>query len=73
MSNYIIAYHGGEEFEGPEEGAKHMAKWKAWVRGLGDAVVNPGTPLGKSKIICLAPPAGLRDASTDPGLLPPWP
>jgi len=28
-----------------------MAKWKAWVGGLGDAVVNPGTPLGKSKIV----------------------
>ena len=46
MSNYIIAYHGGKKPESPEEGAKHMAKWKAWVGGLGDAVVNPGTPLG---------------------------
>ena len=51
MSNYIIAYHGGRKPESPEEGAKHMAKWKAWVGGLGDAVVNPGTPLGKSKIV----------------------
>ncbi len=51
MSNYIIAYHGGKEPESPEEGAKQMAKWKAWVGGLGDAVVNPGTPLGKSKIV----------------------
>ncbi len=51
MSNYIIAYHGGKKPESPEEGAKHMAKWKAWVGGLGDAAVNPGTPLGKSKIV----------------------
>ena len=29
MSNYIIAYHGGEQPESPEEGAKQMAKWKA--------------------------------------------
>lgn len=28
-----------------------MAKWKAWVGGLADAVVNPGTPLGMSKTI----------------------
>jgi len=28
-----------------------MAKWKAWVEGLGDAVVNPGTPLGMSKTV----------------------
>jgi hypothetical protein len=51
MPEYILAYHGGKKPESPEEGAKHMAKWKAWLGGLGDAVVNPGTPLGKSKIV----------------------
>ncbi len=51
MPNYIIAYHGGKMPESPEEGAKQMEKWKAWVGGLGDAVVNPGTPLGKSKTV----------------------
>ncbi len=51
MSNYIFAYHGGKKPESPEEGAKHMAKWQAWVDGLGDAVVNPGTPLGMSKTV----------------------
>ena len=54
MPNYIIAYHGGKKPESPEEGAKHMAKWKAWVGGLGDAAVNPGTPLGKSRIVSSA-------------------
>lgn len=51
MPNYIIAYHGGREPESPEEGAKQMARWKEWLGGLGDDVVNPGTPLGKSKIV----------------------
>lgn len=52
MSNYIFAYHGGGEMPAsPEEGAKQMAKWQAWVGGLGDAMVNPGTPLGKSKTV----------------------
>ncbi len=51
MPNYIIAYHGGAKPETPEEGTKHMARWKAWVDGLDDAVVNPGTPLGKSRIV----------------------
>ncbi len=37
--------------ESPEEGAKLMAKWKAWVDGLGDASVNRGSPLGKSKTV----------------------
>ncbi len=51
MSDYVFAYHGGKRPESREEGAKHMAKWKAWVGGLGDAVVNPGTYLGMSKTV----------------------
>ena len=51
MSNYVFAYHGGKEFESPEEGAKRMAKWNAWLSGLGDAAVNPGTPLGMHKTV----------------------
>ncbi len=51
MSNYVLSYHGGRSPESPEEGAKQMAKWRAWVGGLGDAVVNPGTPLGKPKTV----------------------
>ena len=56
MPNYILAYHPGKMPGshpgkmpgGPEEGAKMRETWKAWVAGLGDAMVNPGTPLGKS-------------------------
>jgi len=51
MSNYVFAYHGGKKPESPEEGTKLMVKWKAWVGGLGDAVVNPGSPLGMSKTV----------------------
>ena len=51
MSDYLFTYHGGKKPESPEEGAKFMAKWKAWVDGLGDASVNPGSPLGKSKTV----------------------
>lgn len=51
MPSYVIAYHGGKKPESPEAGAKRMAKWKAWLDGLGAAVVNPGTPLGKSKTV----------------------
>jgi hypothetical protein len=51
MPKYVFAYHGGKKSASPQEGAAHMAKWKAWVSGLGDAVVNPGTPLGKSKLV----------------------
>ena len=64
MSNYIIAYHGGTEPESPEEGARQMERWQAWVAGLGDAVVNPGTPLGKFKTVTSG---GVSDdAGSDP-------
>ncbi len=51
MPEYIIAYHGGKEPESPETGPAQMEKWKAWIGDLGDAVVNPGTPLGESKFV----------------------
>lgn len=28
-----------------------MEKWSAWVKGLGETIVNPGTPLPVSKIV----------------------
>ena len=52
MPKYIFAYHPGEEMpNSPEEGARHMAKWQAWVVEMGDRLVNPGTPLGPSRIV----------------------
>ena len=51
MPNFMIAYYGGNQPTSKEEGMAQMNKWKAWVDGLGDAIVNPGTPLPVSKII----------------------
>jgi hypothetical protein len=51
MPNYAIAYYGEPKFKSPEEGATYMGKWKAWVGGLGDALINPGTPFGKTKTV----------------------
>ena len=51
MSEFIFAYHGGKKPETPEEGAEQMAKWNAWIEGLGDIMVNPGSPLGMSKTV----------------------
>lgn len=28
-----------------------MARWKAWVNGLGSRMVNPGMPLGQGKLV----------------------
>jgi hypothetical protein len=48
MPNFVFAYHGSKR---PANPAQHMARWKAWVAGLGDALVNPGVPVGKSKTV----------------------
>ncbi|MGB7297967.1 MAG: YciI family protein [Burkholderiaceae bacterium] len=54
MANYIFAFHGGAMPETPEEGAKVMAKWVAWMEGLGDAIAHPGAPVGQSHTVSAA-------------------
>jgi YCII-related domain-containing protein len=51
MSSYFFGYYGGREPDSPEEGAEAMARWQSWLAGLGEAVINPGTPLGMSKVV----------------------
>jgi hypothetical protein len=51
MTNFMIAYYGGNQPSSKEEGMAQMEKWKAWVKGLGKNIVNPGTPLPVSKIV----------------------
>jgi len=51
MPKFIFAYHGGKKPESPEAGAALMARWNAWLTALGDAVVSPGNPVGKSKTV----------------------
>jgi len=50
MPNFIFAYHATAGAR-PKDGPQHMAKWRAWMGGLGDAVVDRGKPAGKSKLI----------------------
>jgi hypothetical protein len=51
MSTYVFTYYGEPKFESPEEGTKYQAKWQAWVGGIGNALVNPGIPLGMPKTV----------------------
>ena len=51
MPKYVMAYLGGKQAANPQDRAAHMAKWKAWVAGLGSAMVDPGTPLGQGKLV----------------------
>ncbi len=51
MTQFIFTYHGGKKPETPEEGQKAMQAWKTWAASLGDALINPGTPVGTTKIL----------------------
>ncbi|MGC1497659.1 MAG: YciI family protein [Sulfitobacter sp.] len=51
MPEFMFAFHGGAMPETPEQGAKAMAEWEAWMTGLGDNMVNPGNPVGMSKTV----------------------
>ncbi len=46
MAKYLLLYHGGGMPETEEETAQVMAAWGAWYESLGDAVVDPGNPIG---------------------------
>jgi hypothetical protein len=62
MTKYVIAYHGGRKFETPQDGAAYMARWKSWMGSVGEAMVDPGMPLGAGKLIDAA---GVTDRGAD--------
>lgn len=51
MPHYLFVYHGGSKPETPAAGAKLMEQWQIWLTGLGDAVVERGNPVGRSKTV----------------------
>ena len=51
MPKFIFAYHGGGRPETPEEGAEVMAKWQAWLGGMGEKCVDMGAPVGMSQTV----------------------
>ena len=65
MNEYMITYHGGSQPASQEEGMAMMQKWKDWVASLGDRIINPGTPLSKTKVVTSS---GVSD-DTDPNTL----
>jgi hypothetical protein len=52
MPKYLITYHGGEGMPVSEEARQEaMGAFMAWVQSTGDAMVDPGAPLGKSSTV----------------------
>jgi hypothetical protein len=51
VSNYVLTYYGFPRFTRPEDGSGYMTKWRAWMGELGEAMVNPGTPMNAGKTL----------------------
>ena len=52
MPTYLVTYHGGGgPPPTPEAQQQMMAAFGAWVASVGDAIVDPGAPLGASKSV----------------------
>lgn len=51
MPNFVISYIGGNTPSTPEEGQKHMAKYRSWLSSLGDAAVSPANPLRNTQTV----------------------
>lgn len=64
MLKFVFVYHGGPSSMSQEEGQAHMVKWMSWMESLGNAVVDRGYAVGKSKT---AGPTGiLNDGGANP-------
>ncbi len=59
MAQYAFLYYGEPQFDSAEEGQAQQQKFFAWISGLGEAVVNPGMPLG--------PPTSVSTAGVSSG------
>lgn len=51
MEKFMFAFHGGKKPDSPEEGAKIMAKWETWMKGLGTTLADPGSIVGMSSTV----------------------
>lgn len=51
MKKHLLVYRGAVQ---PENGQQHMKDWMAWVHGMGDAMIDPGTPVFPSVTVTSA-------------------
>lgn len=52
MPTFLITYHGGEGMPAsPEAQEKMLAAFQAWAASTGKNMVDPGAPLGRSKVV----------------------
>ncbi|SRR6266581_3287142 len=52
MPTFLITYHGGGGMPDlPEAREQMLAAFQAWAASAGDAMIDPGAPLGQSKVV----------------------
>jgi hypothetical protein len=52
MPTFLVTYHGGGgPPASPEAREQMMAAFQAWAASVGDNLIDPGTPLGPSKVV----------------------
>ena len=54
MPSFLVTYHGGGMPEGEEARQQAMADFGAWVGKTGDALTDPGAPLGAAMTVSAA-------------------
>jgi hypothetical protein len=63
MATFLITYHGGGGMPASaEEREQMMAAFQAWAASVGDAMIDPGSPLGPSKTVTSS---GVADEPAD--------
>jgi hypothetical protein len=50
MSKFLVTYHGAGA-PAPEEAQEAMAAFMAWAASAGEALIDPGAPLGPAKTV----------------------
>jgi hypothetical protein len=52
MPTFLVTYHGGGgPPASPEAREQMMAAFQAWAASVGDNMIDPGAPLGPSKVV----------------------
>jgi hypothetical protein len=51
MPNYLFVYHGGSMPQSPEEQAKVMQAWGAWMGAIGPNLIDGGNPVGQTRTV----------------------
>ncbi|MBN2011415.1 hypothetical protein JW960_18935 [candidate division KSB1 bacterium] len=51
MSQYFIAYIGGDQSTSPEEGKLNFSKYMEWLNSLGEAAISPMNPFKTTRTV----------------------